>query len=340
MSGLAHPVLPLLKGMGRAAREGVLDQLTRRPLEERIREGAHSGSDVIYAIDHAVETGLVELLEQHAADLGGILLLAEGIGEEERLAFPRGFHATDCAWRLLVDPIDGTRPIMMDKRSAWFLAGAAPNLGENTRLSDIACAVICELPTTRAAVADDFAAVRGKGVEATRSFLTASIPPVTWTPTPWAGPSLRGGFVQLVRFAPPGRDELARIEEDLLSALFPDAAPGEIICFEDQYASTGGQLVELLCGRDRFTADLRAALFASPHFAGRRKGHACHPYDLAGALVAQEAGVLLTRADGSPFDGPLDTRSDMDWIGYPNASIRGEVETTLLRLLRERQWIR
>lgn len=338
MQSLKHPFLSILLTAGQQARDVVRRVLAEWPLEERIREGAHSGSDVIYAIDVQVEHALVALLEREAEALGGVVLIAEGIGENEKLVLPEGRAESDCAWRLLVDPIDGTRPIMMDKRSAWFLAGAAPNRGEETCLRDITCAVMMELPTTRAAFVDDFAAVRGQGCRAERVSLTDEGRSV-WTPRPWTGASIRGGFVQMVRFCPPGREQIAALEEELIARLFPDAKEGEILSFEDQYPSTGGQLVELISGRDRFNADLRGILYASPLFADKRIGHVCHPYDLAGLLVAGEAGVIVTDPRGTPLDGPLNTTAPMSWIGYPNENIRREVESTLRMLLRERGWI-
>lgn len=129
------------------------------------------------------------------------------------------------------------------------------------------------------------------------------------------------------------------MEESLLERLFPDAEDGEILGFEDQYISTGGQLVELMTGRDRFTADLRATLYTSPLFENRRIGHVCHPYDLAGMLVAEELGVVLTSASGNPLDGPFDTQAAMDWVGYANANIQKEVESTLIELLAEKGWV-
>jgi len=55
---------------------------------------------------------------------------------------------------VLIDPIDGTRGIMYDKRAAWALAGVAPNRGPATRLSDIHLAVMTELPTSKMGFAD------------------------------------------------------------------------------------------------------------------------------------------------------------------------------------------
>lgn len=334
---LLHPLLELVHDLSDHARSTVAESLIGNTAGERSRATGHAGSDVIYALDQAVETGLVRLLEERAESLGGIVLLAEGIGENEISSYPAGRADADCAWRILVDPIDGTRGIMMDKRSAWFLAGVAPNRGKATRLRDIECSVMAELPTSRAGVSDRFSAVKGQGMEAKRYNLMQPSKPVSFRCTPYTGPSVRGGFAQICRFFPGGRDELALLEEKLWDAIFPDAEEGEILCFEDQYISTGGQWVELMTGRDRFCADVRATLFASPRYAGRRRGHVCHPYDMAGLLVAEEAGVIITDINGNPLDAPFDTTTPADWIGYANPSIRTEVESTLQIQLAEWQ---
>jgi fructose-1,6-bisphosphatase/inositol monophosphatase family enzyme len=74
-----------------------------------------------------------------------LVLVAEGIGEEGR----RDFGPPDGARvRVIVDPIDGTRGLMYDKRSAWFLAAVAENRGEETCLADTFAAVMVELPTS------------------------------------------------------------------------------------------------------------------------------------------------------------------------------------------------
>lgn len=337
---LSHPLLPLLQELGLAARAAVRRCLREQSREERTRVGGHAGSDVIYAIDREVEEVLTRLLEDRSEALGGIVLIAEGVGENEKTIHPAGRTEEACAWRLLVDPIDGTRGVMVDKRSAWFLAGGAPNHGHATRLRQIECAVMAELPTSRAGFAERFAAVKGRGVEGALDPLLTDEPSRPLAPRPHEGPSIRGGFAQVARFFTPGKDLLAGLEEELLAELFPEAAPGEILAFEDQYISTGGELAELIHGRDRFTADVRASLYGSEAFAERRIGHVCHPYDLAACLVAGEAGVALTDAAGEPLDAPFDTLSPVDWIGYANADIRDEVGPVITRLLRERGWIR
>src|SRR5205085_8685612 len=101
-----------------------------------------------------------------------LVLIAGGIenehGEEAAVTFPRGAREDDAAIRVIVDPIDGTRGIMYDKRAAWALAGVAPNKGPNTRLSDIEVAVMTELPTSKMGFADVLWAVGGQGAHGRR----------------------------------------------------------------------------------------------------------------------------------------------------------------------------
>ncbi len=296
----------------------------------------HAASDVIYQIDRDAEDIIVAALEERAGAFGGVALVAEGIGEgaEEISVYPRGMREDGAALRFIMDPIDGTRGLMYDKRAAFFLAAAAPNRGRATRLADLEAAVMVEIPTTRLYRADTLTAARGQGARgATRDLLRHTRHP--FVPRPSAEASIQGGFAQVSRFFHPGKELLARLEEELLETLFPKAQDGEIMTFEDQYISSGGQLYELLMGHDRFTADLRAGLYRRLRGEGQRTGHTCHPYDVAGHLIGTAAGLVITDSQGQPLDAPLDTTSAVDWIGYANAGIRAQVEPVLLRLIRQ-----
>lgn len=66
---------------------------------------------------------------------------------------------------------------------------------------------------------------------------------------------------------------------------------------------------------------------------GRRKGQICHPYDMAGLLVAKEAGLHVTDIHGNEFDAPLNTTDEVDWFGYANVNIRQQIEKPLLSIL-------
>ncbi len=323
-----------LMDLGEKVRDAVRSALASRSPRERTQIHGHAASDVIYRIDLDAEKIIIDFLRQEARRLGGVVLVAEGIAEGNTNVFPEELDPPKAAWRLLCDPIDGTRALMVGKRSAFFLAGAAPNRGADTRLSEVQAAVMVEIPTERAFLSDVLWAVIGEGAHGfTRNLLDGSRKDQLVSPSP--EPSFQGGFAQISRFFHPGKEVLAEMEEELVRELFPDLKDGEIAAFEDQYVCSGGQLYELLMGKDRFTADLRHSLYSRFRREGRRVGHECHPYDLAAILLGREAGLFLTDVQGRPLDAPLDTESGLDWIGYANADIRNQVAPVLARLVKK-----
>src|SRR3954464_6756129 len=128
-------------------------------------------ADTIYAIDADVEPIIEEACRQWAKQTP-LVLVAEGIENEHGVegvkVFPDGTREEDAQLRVIIDPIDGTRGIMYDKRAAWALAGVAPNKGNATRLSDIEVAVMTELPTSKMGFSDVLWAVKGQGAHASR----------------------------------------------------------------------------------------------------------------------------------------------------------------------------
>ena len=140
----------------------------------------------------------------------------------------------------------------------------------------------------------------------------------------------------MVRFFPGARDVLSAIDDELAEGLLPRAAPGKATSFEDQYASTGGQLYELMAGHDRFIADLRPLVGGIRAERGLSSGLCCHPYDLCTALIAEELGVIVTGLDGASLDAPFDLETDLAWIGYANQRLRAVVEPVLRHALRRR----
>ena len=148
--------------------------------------------------------------------------------------------------------------------------------------------------------------------------------------------SIAHGYASITRFFPGARDVLAAIDEEIvLSALGPPL-PGKASCFEDQYASTGGQLYELMAGHDRFVADLRPLVRPFLADRGLPPSLSCHPYDVCCALIAEEGGVVVTDAYGRALDTPLNVEADVAWVGYANAQIRAQIEPLLQSALRER----
>lgn len=296
-----------------------------------------SAADTIYQIDTAVDPLLEAFCDQWAAEEGPLVLVAEGLedasGKEvDFRVFPSGASEREAALRLIVDPIDGTRGIMYDKRPAWALAGVAPNKGPATRLRDIEVAVMTELPTSKMGLADVLWAVRGSGAKGSRVDLrTRAAKPLRLSPSRAA--KIDHGFASIVNFFPGTKVLAGELMEHLARNLIGVADVTRATVFEDQYISTGGQWYELIVGHDRFNADLRPAFY---QLQGQPQGLCCHPYDCATWLIAEEAGIVLTDAAGEPLDGPMDTTTGLSWVAYANADLRRTIEPLLLQFLRER----
>lgn len=326
-------IQPLLQ-LGESVRDAVRRALAVRTPEERIQVHGKAASDVIYRIDVDAEDAILGFLREQAEGLGGIVLVAEGMGEGSVNAYPKGTDPSRAAWKVMMDPIDGTRGLMVGKRGAFFVAGAAPHRIGQGKLSDIEAAVMVEIPTDRSDLSDVLWAVKGGGTQGfTRNLRDRSSRPLV--PAPTDERNIHGGFSQISRFFHPGKDVLAALEEELIRELYPKAEDGEIVAFEDQYVCSAGQMYELIMGRDRFTADLRHSLYSKFRREGLRTGHECHPYDLSAHLVALEAGVVLEDGRGNPLDAPLDTSTNLDWAGYANRAIRDQVSPALARLVKK-----
>ena len=187
---------------------------------------------------------------------------------KKRNAFRKELASTDTKWKCLLDPIDGTRGIMYDKRSAWALSGIAPQRGSATRLSDIFVAAMTEIPTSKQWRADQVSCTRGGGIvaEAT-NVLDGSKFPLSLSPS--GASTFRHGFAWMAKFFPEGRALTAQIEEQLwdeLIGLGRDASP---TIFDDQYICSGGSFYELLAGHDRMIGDLRPLLVLPRRQSGR-----------------------------------------------------------------------
>ncbi|HEU4995665.1 MAG TPA: hypothetical protein VFT29_12645 [Gemmatimonadaceae bacterium] len=293
-----------------------------------------SPGDTIYAIDRVGEAALEEGLAEIALT-EPLVLVAEGLAGG-KLVLPRGTSESGCRWRILMDPIDGTRGLMFQKRSAWILTGVAPNKGDHTRLRDITLAVQTEIPLLKQHLGDQLWAVRGGGTQARRfDRVSGRTAPLTLRPSR-AG-TIEHGFSTVVRFFPGARDVLAAVDDDLVLAVLGPPPAGRAACFEDQYASTGGQLYELMAGHDRFIADLRPLTMAVLAERGLPQPLCCHPYDVCASLIAEELGVVVTDAFGAPLDAPFELESDVAWIGYANAQLRAVLEPQLRLALRQRK---
>ena len=277
-----------------------------RHIDMAVVEGATS-ADTIYAIDRVADDALVTWFEEHWP---GVELVSEGLEEPVVIG-------DDPAWTVIVDSIDGTRGLMYDKRSAWCLAAAAPRGGS---LRDIVVAAMTEIPVTKQTLADQLSAVRGNGIVGARTDLRAgSSAPLDVRPS--RATDLEHGFACIAKFFPPGKPALAALESELFARL------GASTVFDDEYISSGGQLHELITGRDRFVADLRPLVDVA--------ALACHPYDLCTAMLLEEAGGIVTDPRGAPLDAPLDTTTAVAWVGYANPTLAASIGPILHELVDE-----
>ena len=218
-----------------------------------------TSADTIYVIDKVSEAAVLEWFGKNWPRRWPVELIMEGLEDHDgAVTFPAGTPVAETLFKCIIDPIDGTRGIMYDKRSAWSLAALAPQRGDKTNLSDIVVAAMTELPVAKQSVSDQFSAVRGRGVKAERIDLKTG-GRTRLKPRPSPAKNLAHGFASFVKFFPDGKKPGWRNGEERTLAGKLDAG-AEI--FDDQYLSTGGQIHELMTGHDRFIADLRPLAFA------------------------------------------------------------------------------
>ncbi len=275
-----------------AARDDTRDDARTRGLDLAAVEGA-TAADTVYTLDRITDDVLLEWFDAHWT---GVEVVSEGLDAPVVVG-------VDPNWTVIVDPVDGTRGLMYDKRPAWSLAAAAPVGGT---LRDVVAAAMTELPVSKQTAADQLSAIRGGGVIGERVAL-ATAERTAFTPRPSTATDLEHGFAQVAKFLPDGKVALAAFEQALFARL------GARDVFDDEYLCSAGELAEVAYGRDRFVADLRPLVAPG--------ARACHPYDVCTALVLTEAGGIVTDPWGDPLDAPLDTTTPVAWAAYANIAL-------------------
>jgi fructose-1,6-bisphosphatase/inositol monophosphatase family enzyme len=331
---ISHPeqVVDRLKEFQGEVRNLLIRSRSQKALHTVDRQ---SIADTIYAIDSVVEPVLESFCDDWARTTP-LILIAEGLenedGTEGSRTFPRGTAPEDAEIQLIIDPIDGTRGLMYDKRSAWALAGVAPNKGSATRLRDIEVAVMTELPTSKLGYADVLWAIKGQGAVAERVELDSGVAR-SLSIQPSSATTLDHGFASVTSFFPGTKVIAAELMEQLVQELLGPLDVTRPTVFDDQYISTGGQLYEMIMGHDRFNADLRPLFH---RIQNQPEGLCCHPYDCACLLIAEEAGIIVTNGLGQPLDGPLDVTTGLSWAIFANPTLRKAIEPLLTAFLKSR----
>ncbi|NOY58465.1 MAG: inositol monophosphatase [Calditrichaeota bacterium] len=320
-----------LKTIHLAMRNAILSHTKEHTQQFLAEVKRKTEADFIYAIDESCENILLEECEKWGNE-ECFVLISEGLEGDGMCVFPHSASPDDATFRLIVDPIDGTRGIMYDKRSAWILSAIAPNNGPGTALDDIQLAIQTEIPLSKQYLADMLFAIQGRGAKGERmNILTGET--TYFYPRPSGADTLKHGFAMLTKFFPGRKQITAALEEELLQKLGVLDGTEFTYVFDDQYISTGGQFYELSVGHDRFSGDFRAHLMKATGMSGLPPGMAVHPYDVCTELIAREAGVIVTDLEGHPLNPPLDVKTNVSWIGYANPVLHEQIASVLQELL-------
>ncbi|MEM8868385.1 MAG: inositol monophosphatase [Verrucomicrobiota bacterium] len=310
--------------------EELLVERAKRSIETLTSVSEETAADVIYQIDAIADRAILEWFAKHWDNQSPVQIIMEGL--EDALTFPHGTAVEDTTLKCIIDPIDGTRGIMYDKRSAWILAAIAPQHGETNTIQDLQVATMTEIPTTRQWRSDQLSATQGGGVIGWAFDLREGLAPTAAHFRPSQASEVRHAFATVSRFFPEACELLAQFEEALCLEVYGPEDGHAPLIFNDQYISNGGQFYEILSGHDRFVADLRPLALEKLGLGNKLSGH---PYDICCALILQEAGAIIEKPDGSPLDYPLDTTTPVSWVAYANQTLAGQIRPALIRTVEQ-----
>jgi fructose-1,6-bisphosphatase/inositol monophosphatase family enzyme len=307
----------------RQIQEAVREQMATARGDKLYRVAGEGAGDISYGIDvpaeHAIVAAFADVPEP-------VIVVAEGLGER---VFPAGAPAKLARFRVIIDPLDGTRELMYDKRSAFILSAIAPErANEATTQMDVVFGLITEVPPTIQGVGVQAWATRGGGAFEVRLDMATGTPTTAPARLQSSGAAtIRHGFASFVRYFPGTHAPVGALADSVYAGVLGEPEEGKAACFDDCYVSSGGQLYLMASGRYRLLVDTRPIF---DHGAPGRRSLCAHPYDLAGpVLVANEAGAIITDLAGDPLQFPLDTDTNCAFVAYANRAIQGEVEPVL-----------
>lgn len=303
-----------------AVRQSVADATTDQ-LSRTIRD---EEGDTIFGIDLDAEAVLIPFCEQWGRSCS-FLLMAEGLEPSGRR-----FGTGELQFRLIIDPIDGSRGLMHDKRSAWCLAAVAEEHGDDTRMEHVVAAAMTELPTTRHGFIDQLWATGDHpAIGQRQNLFNGSVADLDITPSRQT--TLHHGFATVCDYFPGGKAVLARIAERILHEEMGGWNPEKAEVFCDQYIASGGQLAELILGRDRFVLDVRPLVY---QFLGVESSLCSRPYDLCTQMIAKNAGVIVCDPFGAPLNCPLDITTNIAYAAYANAGLAARLQPIVTAALK------
>ncbi|MEM1452240.1 MAG: inositol monophosphatase family protein [Planctomycetota bacterium] len=292
--------------------------------------------DTTFAIDVVAEQ-VVERWSRGVAARRPLSLLTEDAGWRHLGPDGRGgVHELDgfdhAGARIVLDPIDGTRNVMHDLRSAWVVASLARPGAGVPRYADLVLGLVSEIPDTRSEIVRELSAVRGSGASARIAHATTG--EVLRDDAPLRVDEearLDRGYFPYFGYHPAHRASVQALGAEVVRRLEDEHGIDPSTVLDDQYISSGGQLALLALGHYRSIVDARGTLAQG---AGVRTQTA-KPYDMAGAaLVAQEAGCVVVHPSGAALDLPLDAETPVDFAGFHNRATADAILPLLAESLR------
>jgi myo-inositol-1(or 4)-monophosphatase len=278
----------------------------------RARVGRAPGGDATLAIDEVAE----RIVEERLAAAGDVGFYSEDRGLVV-FGHPRAFF--------VVDPIDGTRPAAAGLESCCVSIAVVPP-SEDARLGDVSFAIVQELKTGASFLARRGDGARGVNLDGSPIELVLSantdLRALFWTAGLRGRPTVPTNIVleDLIDGSSMGGGYF-----DLGSATFnlTRIATGQL----DAYVDVGRRMV------DEVPA-------VEPSFVAVGEGAVCtnFPYDIAAAvLIVQEAGGVVTHADGRALDShPAVGVQGLAVLGAANeelhARLLGAVDRGIARL--------
>ena len=145
-------------------------------------------------------------------------------------------RAADARWTIIVDPIDGTRGLMYQKRPAWILTGVAhptrqPAPTDRTSVClDIVLAVQTEIPLVKQHLCDELWAVAGQGARGIRVNRLTGRPRARCRFAPRDRRRWRMGLRPSRASFPAMRAELAALDDEIAATLLGPPVPGRRSC--------------------------------------------------------------------------------------------------------------
>ncbi len=326
----------LAERLRRCARRIMSDAIDGSDLGSVSRPVSEGAGDTTFGIDAAAEAELGDWFEQRAR-LEPLSVLTEDAGWRHQ--GPDGAGGTrdlpgfdHGGPRICVDPVDGTRHLMLDHRAAWAVIALAGPGEDMPHQRDALAACIQELPDSRARVARRLSARRGMGTELAEMDVSSGEILRSHPLHADEDNRLDHGYLPFFAFHPDLREEVARLAFAFFARIEEEEGAELAHCYDDQYICNAGQMALTALGTYRMIVDPR-------QFIADRLGlhsQTTKPYDVAGAILCvEEAGASITSLAGTELDFPWDVETPLSFAAFANRATRDRALPHLLAALEQ-----